>query len=101
MLSRVGKDTDSTVPTEGPFTPTKRLHRMAWLIRGRRWNRTKGELSRHHNAAKPVVERIPKEKTVRMFTDRLSPRAALVDGVRTGKGKGVMEGSTDGTKHTE
>lgn len=36
MLSGAGKDTDSIVPTEGPFIPTKRLHQVAWLIRGRR-----------------------------------------------------------------
>ena len=54
-----------------------------------------------YGAAKPTIKRSRQKQTTRMSTGGLPPRAALANGVRTGKGKGNMKGSTDGTKRTE
>jgi hypothetical protein len=54
-----------------------------------------------HGSAKPTMKRRRQKQTTRMSTGGLPPRAALANGVRTGKGKGSMKGSTDGTKRTE
>jgi hypothetical protein len=54
-----------------------------------------------HGAAKPTMERRRQKQATRMSTGGLPPRAALANGVQTGKGKGSMKDLTDGIKRTE
>jgi hypothetical protein len=64
-------------------------------------HKPKEEQARNYGAAKPVLRRKRKKKTARITTGGLSPRAALANGVLTGKGEGNGKGLTDVAKHIQ
>jgi hypothetical protein len=116
MISSAGSQTDSMESKEASSTHLLSLHPPAQeqpdqvspfnvMIHSRPLvtlhHISKPERGLSHGAAKPTMKRRRQKQTTRMSTGRLPPRAALANGVRTGKGEGSMKGSTDGTKRTE